>query len=725
MNVKYLSIPLILFFSYTGFAQPPGYYNGTSGLKGEALKTELHEIINDHIDFSYSQARYLINYSDADPENENNVILFYTQRSQDADSYGTDGDQINREHVWAKSHGDFSGIRPMDGDAFNLQPADASVNMDRSNKDFGIVQPNGNQHPEATECWYNASTWEPGDATKGQVARILFYMATRYEGTSGEIDLEVVNGVNTYPQPKHGDLSALLEWNRQFPPTDFERRRNERLFTIQQNRNPFIDNPELADIIWANADPALVQFDSLSLSPNIPVAGKTAQLSFQLISEMQADELFVAVGETFNSEDQIIELDNTLTEQLIELDFTTFDKEQMVYIKLVAVVDGEEYVRPATIDLPRNVNISQLTTVAEVQGTANESPMLGQKVIIAGRVVANLDNSIYIQNGSGKYSGLCIFGSNKTGYVGDSVIIEGEVVEYSGLTELSNVSYFYNVKSNKPYEPTVLKVDEVGEDYEGMLVTIKDVSFANAGDIVPDENASYSFGDETGNMTIFSRYGSRLVGKTIPYGVVDVTGVVSQYNDDYQILVRNVDDFTQGNDTIAPEVTNVTILDKDWITVDFSERVDQATSEQIENYVFSSGITVLSAYRYSEATTVILNVEGLSVGTHTLTVNGVSDQMGNAIDNQTIEFESIVSKVDALMGENMRIYPNPSIGGVFTIETIDNIQRIEVYDFSGQVISVIPFNVLQGSISVSSIPGIYVLNIITDQTKYNKKVVVQ
>ena len=57
-------------------AQPIGYYNGTENLSGEQLKSALHEIIKDHVDFSYSEAKYLINYSDADPENPNNVILF-------------------------------------------------------------------------------------------------------------------------------------------------------------------------------------------------------------------------------------------------------------------------------------------------------------------------------------------------------------------------------------------------------------------------------------------------------------------------------------------------------------------------------------------------------------------------------------------------------------------------------------------------------------------------
>ena len=253
-------------------AQPAGYYNGTAGKKGTALKAALHEIINDHVNYSYNQAKYLINYSDADPNNPNNVILFYTQRSASSATYGTGGDNINREHVWAKSHGDFSNVRPMDGDAYNLRPADASVNTDKSNFDFGILQPGGTQHPEATTCWYDNSqrVWEPGPATKGQVARILLYMSTRYEGTNGEMDLEAVNGYGTSPKPEHGDLQALLQWHRDYPPSDFERRRNHRIFEKQRNRNPFVDHPEFVDMIWGDAEPKAIAFDDCSMNPLFP-----------------------------------------------------------------------------------------------------------------------------------------------------------------------------------------------------------------------------------------------------------------------------------------------------------------------------------------------------------------------------------------------------------------------------------------------------------------------
>jgi len=181
MKMKKLLVLSILFISLGIMAQVPGYYNGVEGKTGTELKEALNEIIHNHIDFSYSDAKYILNYADSDPDNSNNVILFYTKRSQSNDSWGSGSNDINREHVWAKSHGDFSGVRPMDGDAFNLHPTDASVNIKKSNYDFDECSSNGTYISEA-DAYYTSTQFEPADEVKGEVARTIFYMAVRYEG---------------------------------------------------------------------------------------------------------------------------------------------------------------------------------------------------------------------------------------------------------------------------------------------------------------------------------------------------------------------------------------------------------------------------------------------------------------------------------------------------------------------------------------------------------------
>ena len=236
----------------TTFAQiPAGYYNNAQGLSGDELKLALHDIIDDHIQFSYNDLRdFILKNTDEDPGNSNNVILLYTGRSQDKNTFGGDPNDWNREHVWAKSHGGFGNNPPAGTDAHHIRPTDVSVNGDRGNLDFDI---GGNPVPEAPGCFKDSDSFEPRDAVKGDVARMIFYMATRYEGGGNEPDLEVVDAVNTYPNPQHGKLSQLILWNTLDPPDDFEKNRNDVIYyQYQENRNPFVDHPEYVDAIWGD-----------------------------------------------------------------------------------------------------------------------------------------------------------------------------------------------------------------------------------------------------------------------------------------------------------------------------------------------------------------------------------------------------------------------------------------------------------------------------------------
>jgi endonuclease I len=224
------------------------YYQSAIGKTGEALKTELHNIIDDHRELSYDNVWDALRNTDEDPNNPNNVILLYTGRSQSKLSNGGNVNDWNREHVWAKSHGDFGTSAGAGTDIHHLRPTDVSVNSSRGNLDFDN---GGTQHSEALGNYYDSDSWEPRDAVKGDVARMLFYMAVRYEGDSGELDLELNNNVNNGSAPLHGKMSVLLEWHREDPVDARERRRNDIIFKdYQSNRNPFIDHPEWAESIW-------------------------------------------------------------------------------------------------------------------------------------------------------------------------------------------------------------------------------------------------------------------------------------------------------------------------------------------------------------------------------------------------------------------------------------------------------------------------------------------
>lgn len=246
----FCTFALVLAFIHGGFSLsqiPPGYYDEAMGLTGNELRQALHGIIDDHIEYSYDQIKSILQETDEDPDNSNNVILLYTGRSQAKSTFGGGPDDWNREHVWAKSHGGFGNTPPCGTDVHHIRPTDASVNSDRGNKDFDN---GGQQHPEATGCYFTEYTWEPRDEVKGDVARMILYMDVRYEGGSGEPDLTAVDAINTSPYPEHGRLSAMLEWHTSDPPDAFEMDRNNVIYSYQQNRNPFIDHPEFVEYIW-------------------------------------------------------------------------------------------------------------------------------------------------------------------------------------------------------------------------------------------------------------------------------------------------------------------------------------------------------------------------------------------------------------------------------------------------------------------------------------------
>ena len=242
--------------TYSLNAQSENYYSGVYGLSGSELKQTINNIIDNHTSISYEAVWNAHKDLYRDPNNSDNIILFYSQASisnEDQDAGGDPGTYFNREHLWPRSYG--VGTSGDDNsDLHSLVPAYKSVNSTRGNKYFDNSDPNESQYSNpanvlAPNCTSNSDTFEPGDAQKGRVARAILYMDTRYD------DLELVD---TPPSPapdsssnRMAQLSTLLNWNRRFPPTDNEITNNQKIYeSYQNNRNPYIDHPEFADKIW-------------------------------------------------------------------------------------------------------------------------------------------------------------------------------------------------------------------------------------------------------------------------------------------------------------------------------------------------------------------------------------------------------------------------------------------------------------------------------------------
>ncbi|MBM7170256.1 endonuclease [Streptomyces sp. G44] len=224
------------------------YYKDAVGKSGPALKSALHTIVSKQTKLSYSQVWDALKTTDQDPANSANVILLYTGTSRSKSSSGGDQGDWNREHVWAKSHGDFGTATGPGTDIHHLRPEDVTVNGIRGDKDFDN---GGGAVPGAPGNLTDGDSFEPRDAVKGDVARMILYMAVRYDGEDGFRDLEPNDKVANGSAPAIGRLSVLKQWSDEDPPDAFEKNRNQIIFDrFQHNRNPFIDHPEWVEAIW-------------------------------------------------------------------------------------------------------------------------------------------------------------------------------------------------------------------------------------------------------------------------------------------------------------------------------------------------------------------------------------------------------------------------------------------------------------------------------------------
>lgn len=226
------------------------YYVKTNTKSPKKLRQSLQRIVRSHVRLYYKEIWNLLEETDQDPNNPDNVILFYTRKSipKSHKAKGqTQGqkDFWNREHVWSQSHGLLkSGSKT---DAHNLVPADQTVNSSRGNKDF---ENGGNAHHECALCLTDGDSWEPPEEIKGDVARMMFYMDLRYEGARGENDLTLVEGIPEEDSDDFGDLATLMSWHCGDAVSHYELARNEIIYEWQQNRNPFIDQPQWAEYIF-------------------------------------------------------------------------------------------------------------------------------------------------------------------------------------------------------------------------------------------------------------------------------------------------------------------------------------------------------------------------------------------------------------------------------------------------------------------------------------------
>jgi endonuclease I/chitodextrinase len=258
---------IALLCAILGHAQAPtGYYSTATGT-GYTLKTQLYNIIKGHTDRGYSGLWTTYSTSDRDNqyENDNSIIDIYSENPTGTDpykftystsqcgTYAVEGDCYNREHIIPQSV--FNSSAPMVSDAHFIPPTDGKVNGMRSNYPHGKVATaswtsrNGGKLGTSAISGFTGTVFEPINEFKGDIARMYFYFATRYENTVAGYSYEMFNRTsNQVFTTAFRDL--LLQWHAQDPVSAREIARNNAIYARQGNRNPFIDNPNYVNMIW-------------------------------------------------------------------------------------------------------------------------------------------------------------------------------------------------------------------------------------------------------------------------------------------------------------------------------------------------------------------------------------------------------------------------------------------------------------------------------------------
>lgn len=259
-------------------AQPPAnYYTSAFNKQGEPLRAALYQIIKGHSAQTYTPGLWNAFYTtDVKPNGKlwdmysdkpgTTAPYEFTIGTNQCSSSSATGENYcyNREHSWPKSF--FGGANsytlygyPMYTDLFLVIPTDAWVNSKRSNLPYGkAVAPftftaqNGSRI--GTQSYPGApggQCFEPIDSFKGDLARNFFYVSTRYLGDSNQfVSWEMADKINLKPWA----IQMLLDWHHNDPVSKKELDRNEAVYAIQNNRNPFIDYPLFADCIWGTGD---------------------------------------------------------------------------------------------------------------------------------------------------------------------------------------------------------------------------------------------------------------------------------------------------------------------------------------------------------------------------------------------------------------------------------------------------------------------------------------
>jgi len=287
------------------FAQiPSGFYNNANEKKGKELQIALNQIIKNHRTIAYTPEVWIYyQYTDVKPSGK--IWDIYSDKPNGTPAYeynyrtdqcistsSKEGDCYQREHSFCQSWFGGGQGAPF-SDLFHIYPVDGSINNKRSNNSYGIVTSSNPDHSftNGSKIGSNAyqgapsgKCYEPIDDFKGDIARSFFYMATRYMFEDGGFSSDAPMTLKSQLRP--WAVKMLLEWHQIDPVSQKEKDRNNAIYAVQKNRNPFIDHPEWVSKIWGSdsINPAQITIENPPEKPKIKwsalIDNRTLKITF-------------------------------------------------------------------------------------------------------------------------------------------------------------------------------------------------------------------------------------------------------------------------------------------------------------------------------------------------------------------------------------------------------------------------------------------------------------
>ncbi|MFH6989995.1 endonuclease [Flavobacterium collinsii] len=443
---------VLLFFITATFAQiPTGYYTTATGT-GYTLKTQLYNIIKGHTNNGYAGLYVTYQTSDVDNfyENDGTVLDMYSENPSGTDPYnystGTtqrcgnyvvEGDCYNREHIIPQSV--FNEQSPMVADAHFITPTDGKVNGIRSNYPHGTVgtatytSQNGGKLGPSSVSGYSGTVFEPINEFKGDIARMYFYFATRYENTVAGYSYPMFEG--------SGDkvfttafLNLLLAWNAQDPVSAREIVRNNAIYARQNNRNPYIDHPEYVNQIWGGTPSSDTQAPTAPTS--LASTSKTAT-SITLSWTASTDNLAVTAYDIYANS----ALKTTISGTTATITGLTAATAYSIYVKAkdaAGNISASSNTISVTTDSNGTGSTTDLLFSEYIEGSGNNKALE-----LANNTGTTINLSAYTikkqTNGAGSWStGLALSGTLTTG--SKFVIVHNQISSSCYATGSANIS---------------------------------------------------------------------------------------------------------------------------------------------------------------------------------------------------------------------------------------------------------------------------------------------